>query len=152
MSYLNIYEAAKELNVSHTTIYNKLKNKEIYKTLKPFIKNVGNSKSISIEGIDILKSFINTKDNNLKQTPPNNDQTLNDSMFIPLQERVKQLEKDKDFLLNEINIKNELILAQSRQLENSQILLRDNQQKLLMLESKPTYKGFFKRLFKGQNS
>jgi len=54
MDYISIYEVAKQLNVSHTTIYKKLKNPEIYKHLELFIKISNKSKSISHEGIDIL--------------------------------------------------------------------------------------------------
>lgn len=158
MDYIRIYDVAKQLNVSHTTIYNKLKNKEIYKDLKPFIKKSGKSQYISIDGINILKNFITSKGFDFKENISDFSQScgnedtpnfinLQETLLLSLQDRIKELEKDKEYLIAELESRNKHIETQSRLLENSQVLLRESsQQKLLLLESKPI--GFFKRLFK----
>ena len=168
MDYLSVYEVANQLNVSHTTIYNKLNDKQIYKELKPFIKKNGKSKLISSEGIILLKKHINLKSTPEKDSKPgsnsfdkiperiedirisSNINDLQDSLITALQNQIKQLEKDKEFLKSELDAKNKHIETQARLLENSQILLKDQQQKILRLESKsePETKNFFKRLFK----
>jgi len=168
MDYKSVYEVANQLNVSHTTIYNKLNNKQIYKELKPFIKKKGKAKLISSEGIILLKKYINLKSTSEKSSKlesntfdkvterTENTATLSDinnlqeTLIASLQNQIKQLEKDNEFLKTELEAKNKHIETQARLLENSQILLRDQQQKILMLESesKTERKSLLKRFFR----
>ena len=71
-------------------------------------------------------------------------------MIASLQNQIKQLEKDNEFLKTELEAKNKHIETQARLLENSQILLRDQHQKILMLESesKTEKKSLLKRFFR----
>lgn len=148
MDYISVYEVANKLNVSHTTIYNKLNDKQIYKEIKPFIKKSGNTRLIGIEAINIIAKYINIKENDFTQEIKNDVQHQDKSLIESLESRIKELEKDKEYLRSEIEVKNKQIENNSRLLENSQILLRESQQKILMLESKPEPENFFKRLFK----
>ena len=148
MEYISVYEVANQLNVSHTTIYNKLNDKQIYKEIKPFIKKSGKTKLIGSEAISIIAKYINIKETELKHEIKNDIQHLDKSLIESLENRIKELEKDKEHLRSEIEVKNRQIENNSRLLENSQILLRESQQKILMLESKPEPENFFKRLFK----
>jgi len=153
MDYINIQEVAKKLNVSHTTIYNKLKNKEINKLLKPYMKKMNNVRYLNLEGIEILKDTIAVKDNKEKKNNTNsvkpfisNDESmllnLKGTLLDSLNERIIQLEKDKEYLKDQIDLKDKHIETQARLIENSQILLRD--QKLLM-ESKTNWWKFWKK-------
>ncbi|MEN8905601.1 MAG: hypothetical protein ABF289_06535, partial [Clostridiales bacterium] len=148
--YISIYEAAKKLQVSHTTIYNKLKDKEVYKELEPFIKKIKNTKYLKIKGLEILKKHF-------KETQINQPETLNtninaltnlqESFISSLQDRIKHLE-------NEVDIKNKHIETQAKLIENSQILLRDSQSLLKQLKQpkKNFLIGFLKKNKKEDSS
>jgi hypothetical protein len=71
MDKYTVYEVADILKTSHTTIYNKLNNKDIYKELRNFIIRQAKVRYVSREGIEILKKYINFKesDNKLRSEP-----------------------------------------------------------------------------------
>jgi hypothetical protein len=141
--YISIYDVAKKLQVSHTTIYNKLKDEEVYKDLEPFIKKIKNTKYLKLEGVNILRKYF--KDSLQSETTNSSDNNLNtinilqETLFSSLQDRIKHLEQ-------EIDIKNKHIETQAKLIENSQILLRENQSLLKQIE-KPK-KNFFASFFK----
>ena len=79
--------------------------------------------------------------------------SVNDQ-FTKLQEvYISDLQGQIEYLKSELDMKNRLITDHARMIENGQVLLRDNQQKLLLLEEqikeppaeKP--KGFLRKLF-----
>jgi hypothetical protein len=155
MDNYSVYEVANLLGTSHTTIYNKINNKEIYKELRNFIKKQGKSTIINSDGIDILKKYIPVKeslnkvDENfitesnepIKKTFDNTG--TKDSLEIykelidNLQSQISDLRNDKEKLFTEVE--------QQRLLhQNTQILLKQSQEKIYLLESKEQKK---KRLF-----
>jgi hypothetical protein len=141
--YINIYDIAKQLNVSHTTIYNKLKNKEIFIELKPFIKRIKKVRYIHKNGIDILKKHI-VRDSNSKKGIKNSinnqesfkENTLTETLLESLQERINSLEEDKKHLREELDLRNKHIETQAKLIENSQVLLRELKDPKLLVEDK----------------
>lgn len=149
MSYYSIYEVAKMLNTSHTTIYNKLKNKEVYKLIKKFIKIDGKTKSISADGIEILKehinhnksckddieSFIKVYKDDVNVSKDNNNQIIN-----ILEKQIQELQKDKQELYKQLQeekkIQGEVLFA-----------LRNEQERTRLLEEakRPWYKKLFNK-------
>lgn len=126
-----IKEAVQELKISKATFYNRI-NK--YKQdLKNEIYLKDGKKYISVHGLEILKSnsCLNSLDNCLdSENNTKNDETL---------------QKENDFLKNQLIEKDKQIQTLSRLIENSQILLKQEQQaKLLLIDSKE--KGIFSKL------
>lgn len=167
MDYISVYEVSKKLSVSHTTVYNKLKNDEVYKLMKPFIKKVVRSCYVRLDGVETLRKFINFRENSLNNSEnsdvfnlENPSPTMDESKFInftnnfteSLQTKIEQLEKENLYLKSELNIKNNQLDKQHNHIEqqaelikNSQILLLENQKKISMLEAPK--KTFFQRIF-----
>jgi hypothetical protein len=158
MDYINLYEVAKQLNVSHTTIYNKLKNKDIYKELKPFIKRINKVKHLHIEGIELLRQHIAIKDdskvgckvdlNNVSNNNSNEQynklmagiKDLQVNYITSLQDQIKQLENQVNEKDNQLNNKDEL-------LRNFQVLLKtEKETNVKLLQEKNT--SLWRKLFK----
>jgi predicted DNA-binding transcriptional regulator AlpA len=159
MKYLTVFEVAEKLGVTHTTIYNKLKNKEIYKSVKIHIKTVNNTRLFSDEIIEILRPHIVKKskkiviDDRKKNVDNINYLSLHESLISNLKDRITELEKDKDdlkkYIENQDKDKDDLkkhIETQARLIENSQVLLREAQKKLE--EPITKNKSFWKKIFK----
>jgi len=168
MEYISIYEVSKKLKTSHTTVYNKLKKDEVYKLMKPFIKKVGRSCYIGIDGIETLRKFINFKESDSINSenidfdnPENLNKMDNESKYINftgdftenLYKRIEQLENENLYLKSEINVKNEQIAKQHTHIEqqaelikNSQILLLESQKKISILEAPK--ENFLRRMLK----
>jgi MinD-like ATPase involved in chromosome partitioning or flagellar assembly len=138
-NYLSIYEVAKKLKVSHTTIYNKLKDKEVYNDLEPFIKKIKNTRYISIEGLEILRKYFKEINTSMNEKKEFNYDSLKEEFIKNLQDRIKHLE-------SEIETKNKHIETQAKLIENSQVLLKDSQNLLKQLK-KPKRK-FLSNLLK----
>jgi uncharacterized coiled-coil protein SlyX len=146
MDKYTVYEVANILQTSHTTIYNKMNNKEIYKELRNFIINQGKNRYISKEGIEILKKHVppkedsskvesrKNKENNVSiPTPLNNTnketfQEIDNKLIVEFKERIESLE-------NQLSVKDKQIESLLRQNENSQVLLKQQQDKIFFLES-----------------
>ena len=157
MEYYSIYEVAEMLNTSHTTIYNKLRNKDIYKVVKQYIKLAGKSKSVSMEGVEVLKEHISSCKVESKKVDPfiNNTETnYNDlessleskdkEIIDILQKQIESLTEDKERLYKQVEKEQELHY-------NTQILFKQETEKVLLLEDKQKnedFKGFWKRFFK----
>lgn len=152
-----ITEAAKQLQVSRVTVYKKI---ESIKDLKSHVKIKNNIKYIDDTGLDIIKlSMANNSDSKV-DTEEEIDEAVKQSnetyseQFTDLQDKyINSLQSQIEYLKNELEVKNKLISDQARMIENSQVLLRDNQQKILMLEDKVKEaaeikpKGFLKKIF-----
>lgn len=143
MEYTNIYDVAKQLKVSHTTIYNKLKNKDIYKVVKPHLKKIKRVTHVDKEGIDILKGYITIKDTKKNKAEPILEPNIKESFYhlqetllVNLQDRINQLENDKEYLKKELDSRNNHIETQAKLIENSQVLLREQKLLLESIEAK----------------
>jgi vacuolar-type H+-ATPase subunit I/STV1 len=123
-----IVEVAEKLGKSKTAIYNKLnENQGLF---KQHLKKIENVKVLDDDGIDILKDLfgLNEVETNV-ETGSSNPSSANDSSHIEkliseLESRIKYLEEENRKLLNN----------QSKQLENFQILLLNEQKKNKLLE------------------
>lgn len=136
--FLSIYEVASILGTSHTTIYKKIKNSDVYKRLEPFIKVYNGNKSISIEGVEILKQYIQTA----PTVKENADTTenLKETLINILQQQIADL---KDQLV----IKDKQLESQSELHRNTQLLLSQSQQKILYLEQSMKKQPWWKMIF-----
>ena len=164
------YEVANLLNVSHQTIYNRVKNKDIYKQVKPFIKNEGKHRYITSDGVDVLKKFIkidknfdndfdneevsnndNSVDNDrLGGCKINIDNEVNNELINVLKSQIDSLQEQLKIKDEHINNKDNQIDALIKINENNQVLLRDSQKKVELLEERntTTKKSFWSRLWK----
>ena len=150
-----VAELSKMLEVSKVTIYNKLNS--LKNDLKPYTKHKKGVIHIDDEGLLILKKDLglikvkSTLKSEEQFKGPNVDDNNGLSQFKDLNYLVKNLEKTLktgqeeyiNSLLDQIEIlklelqnKDAQINNTLRLLENSQILMREDKEKILMLESK----------------
>jgi hypothetical protein len=129
MDYLNYYEVAKQLKVSHTTIYNRLKDENIYEELKPHIKKIKNVMCIDNQGIELLKKYVTSKEINNKKDVNFTEgmKNLQINFITNLQEQNKQLQ-------NQIEEKDKQLNAKDELLRNFQILLKNEQENIKLLK------------------
>ncbi len=149
---------------SKVTIYNKV---NLLKTdLKPCIKRKNGVTYIDDKGVLIIKRDLgliedeNTLnyDEEFKEASPvdNNDlkqfkdiniliETLKETVKTGQEDYINSLLGQIELLKSELNKKDDQINNTLRLLENSQVLIKDNKEKILMLESKEEKekKGFF---------
>lgn len=123
MKQYTMSEVAKLLNVSRQTVYNKINSQD----LQPYIHDTDRGKILLEEGFQILKTMLGSTVN-LQSKP------VNDSKYI-------------DTLIDSLKSENEnlrrIVVDQSKQIENltklienSQVLLKHEQEKnALLLES-----------------
>jgi predicted transcriptional regulator YheO len=156
-----IYEVASVLGTSHTTIYNKLKNREIRKELKQFITRVGNKQYINVEGVNVLRQHIKVDSvvdsEHAPEQESNNFGNVGDingskvegegekftSRFTTLYER--QIEQ----LTEQLKAKDKQLETLLRLNENNQSLIMQAQKRLEILEqdsraSKSIWRKFWK--------
>jgi len=142
-----VYEVANILKISHQTIYNKLKNKAIFKELKQFIKQEGKHKYISVEGIEVLKKHLNVykkMDNDFDNVKPaDNDMNVDNEHLRDSKARVdielidnlkSQIEYLKEHTKQQLEAKDKQIDNLMRLNENNQSLLMQTQKKIELLE------------------
>lgn len=165
-----VAELSDMLGFSKVTIYNKINS--LKTDLKPYIKHKKGVTYIDDKGVLIIKrdlglnqdeSTLNSNDD-FKVEDPVNDEDLKG--FKELNILVKTLKKEVktgqddytnslldqiELLKSELNKKDDQINNTLRLLENSQILLRENKEKIVMLENKEkekkkfSFKGLFSR-------
>lgn len=70
MNKYTVYQVADMLKTSHTTVYKKLNNKDIYKRLQRFISKDGRHTYLSGEGVEVLKNYIQLKEEFIKSLEP----------------------------------------------------------------------------------
>lgn len=139
----SVQEASKLLNISRVTIYNKI---DKVKDLHAHIKVKNNTKFITPEGIELIRQSI--IDNNqskafaseqtINQEIPeqkqdtsrvvNGSKPLQDDVIKLLKEQILDLQKDKENLHNRLE-------QQMNQHQNTQVLLRQAQDQVFLLES-----------------
>lgn len=130
-----VYEVAKILNVSHTTIYRALRKgeKEVSAEL---VCVIDGCKFVTDSGLSYLRSVYPNSDFS-KDSEPKSSQ--NQSSIVS--SLLKQLEQ-KDIQLAEKDLQISQLIEQAR---NYQILLKTQQDKFLMIEDKKP--NFLVRLF-----
>jgi hypothetical protein len=146
LDYISIQDISEKLNISRVTVYNKLKNKNIYKELKPYLKRIKKVQYIHKDGIEILKKHITVKNNSKKVENINLefDSTKEKKQIIDsinnlqvnytnsLLDRIKQLEeqlqiKDKQ-LQNQLLEKDKQLQNKDDIIKNFQVLLKNEQE------------------------
>lgn len=159
-----IFEVADKLEVSKVTIYNKIK--VLNKDIKPFIHKLKGVTYIDETGIEIIKANLDSKNtlNNFKTNSNSNNSDMSEDADIinrlnTFNESVTALNKDyisslKDQISNlqkELDIKNNQLESKDKLIENFQVLMKDDKEKILLLEdqvvSQSSKKNIFKRLF-----
>lgn len=138
MSY-TVAEVAELTELSKVSIYNKLKLKEF----KPYVSKRKNITYIDDTGLKMIKDSLNADINDFKGfNDINIDNTIND-YIEPLEgvlnikdDFINYLKEENERLWNELEEKNNQINTLNKLIENSQILLKDkeNKQDLLQLE------------------
>ena len=148
MNYYTVYEVAEMIGTTHTTIYNKFKNKEVYKLLRKCIKVEGKARLINEEGVEILKGYINPKkiskvsgesSRNEDKVDSKDSSMLNDVVIMSLKDQIEDLKNDKQELYKQLEQERRLqaeYLLTSRQEKESLVKLLDEAQK-------PWYKRVF---------
>lgn len=171
-----IEQLSKDLDVSKITIYNKLKL--LNDKLTNHISKENNITYIDKIGANIIKKSISPKKLKrdmtikLKQEHEENQQEqqeeeIKESKLINLlqkqiedlrqdkESQIADLKRDKEELIKQLSIKDEQIKESSRLQENTQILLRQSQERLYLLEQKEVSvhpeqeekKSWFKKIF-----
>lgn len=147
----SILEVSKKLNISKVTVYKKINS---VKGLTEFITVKNNVKYINEEGFEFLKELtvnhVNSK--GLKgvnsEDKKNNVEGIEYKAFNYLQEdyinTLKKQIEEKDRQLEE---KDKIIKKQMELNENNQVLLRQEKERLMLLEANNN-KSFWKRIFK----
>ncbi|RBP57161.1 hypothetical protein DES36_1324 [Alkalibaculum bacchi] len=126
-----IVEVAEKLGKSKTAIYNKLnENKGLF---RQHLKKIENVKVLDDKGLEILMGLFGLKEieidiesNSLSSTSTNDSISI-ETLVSELKDRIKYLEEE-----NKEN--KQLLNNQSKQLENFQILLLNEQKKNKLLE------------------
>lgn len=133
-----VKDIAEELQVSRPTVYNHLK--KLKKDIKPFMYKKKGMTYLEPEGLELIKESINgTTDykENLKAESDRQDidpetkellSNLNSKIDSLENEYIASLKQQIDRLQDELDRKNS-------QFENFQILLKQNQERILELES-----------------
>jgi len=156
------------LGVSTSAVYKKIRK---FKTdLEPHIKEINGSKTLSNTGVKTLASKYDEfkKNKLLSLLVVNQEETIESSEpsdtfsskasnsvqnhYETSKKLIENYDKTIELLKDQINIKDDLISTQSRQLENFQVLLKQSSDEILLLESNTTEdltkQSFFKKVFK----
>lgn len=150
-----VAEISNMLGFSKATIYNKINSLET--ALKPCIKSKKGITHINEEGISIIKrdlgliedeTTLNSEDKFKEQGAGDNIglkefqeirilvETLEKTIETGQKDYINSLLEQNELLKLELNKKDEQINNTLRLLENSQILMKDSKEKILMLENK----------------
>lgn len=127
-----VLEIADKLNTSKATVYRKLKL-----IGEEHIKIENKQKYIDDEGFELIKKAIENKNEvkeNIKQTNTRIEDKENE-LSIKHDKYIKNLEEEIDYLREEMQLKNNLLKEQSKQIHNSQLLLLESQRKGTILEN-----------------
>lgn len=146
-----VAEVSDMLGFSKVTIYNKVKS--LKTDLKTCIKHEKGIMLINEEGLLIIKRDLgliedeNTLNNDGDFKVGNNDlkqfkefnmlvKTLENTVKTGQENYINSLLEQIELLKSELNKKDDQINNTLRLLENSQVLIKDNKEKILMLETK----------------
>ena len=137
METFTISEISKKLTVSKQCISKKLKT--LNEELKPFIIIKNNIKYLNQEGLDIINNNLNP-DNNL-----NDLNNLNNVLIESYKNQIEDLKNKHNEHVNDLNKMIKHLQTDSNNknelLKNMQILLKEEQNKTKLLETKK--QGFF---------
>jgi len=146
---LRVVEIAGKIGKSKTAIYNKINENQAL--FKPYIKKVEGVKMIDTEGFNLLLKLFNLNDveTDLENNTINSNNTNALSEIILVKnEIINELKNQINYLEQQSQKKDELIDNQSRQLENFQVLLKQEQSKALYIGENIQTKRFWERIFK----
>lgn len=122
MEWYPISKASKELNVSRQSIYNKLKDTKIVE-LKNNVKETEKGKMINTKGLEVLRKIFNDYLEQKANAKVESKTTVNDNKVELL---IETLQKENEYL-------KEQLTKQIQMTENSQILLKNEQEKSKLL-------------------
>lgn len=139
MQEYTIKEALEELNISRATLYNRLKLSS--KKLKEHITIKDGKKYISQIGIEILKDNTSIDENDVNKS----SEDINNRNFeFDLLKENEFLKSQIEFLQSQMLMKDDQIKTLFTLVENSQVLLKNEQQtRLLESVEHETKKSFF---------
>jgi septal ring factor EnvC (AmiA/AmiB activator) len=133
--YYSVSEVSKQLNVSKVTIYKKI-NK--VNGLKKHVKHLKTGQCLTEEGFKILKNSLELTGGSKplqESIPDNQHDTYSETVLIVYKQLIESMEKqisdlkdDRQKLYEQMSIKDEQISSLTRLNENTQILLRQEQQ------------------------
>lgn len=149
-TFESITELAEHLNISRKTLYQRAKKHNIALTGK-----------YSTEEIEKLSSRVSPTVTPNKGNSKQQKVTDDSNTIIELKEQIKAINLDKDFLRQEIQVKNSQINQLNKQVDQAQQLqliaeqrLNDEHQKVIELSERQNNdqpkKGFWARLFSGE--
>lgn len=143
----SIAEISDKLGYSRVTIYNKVK--VLKDDLKDYLKYLNGTTYIDEEGFLIIKNSFNLKENDINENENidiNNDSgalnALNNILKTGQEEYIDSLKDQIEFLKGELSKKDDQLNNTLRLLENSQVLIRENKEKILELETYEKKKSF----------
>jgi predicted oxidoreductase (fatty acid repression mutant protein) len=141
-----IKQAAEKLKVSRQSIYNKIDSQQ----MKAFVINGQKGKLIKEEGLEVLANLINSPSDSKKDST--SDSKQEESLTSVLQVKddyIRSLKEQLSDYKEQLSKKDEQIETLSRLTENTQILLKVEQEKLLALENQDQKRkrSFLNRLF-----
>jgi len=145
-----ILEVSRQLSISRQAVYKKL---ETMPELKPHIKIKNNTKYISEQGLELLRQSLNLVNQSTDSQPETkivDTETANlcsakgtsdnQALIEALQKQITDLQSDKQKLYTQVE-------NLTRLNENSQILLKSSNDRLIMIEAKTQQKkGIFERI------
>lgn len=139
-----VIEVAEKLGKSRTAIYDKLNNNK--GLFKDHLKKVEGVRHIDNEGVEILKELFGLKVEHGTKQEEQQGENVSSSMDLlikEMQSRINYLEKQNEDTM-------QILKDQTKQLENFQVLLLNEQNKLLSYTEKPK-KSWLDRFRKQQN-
>jgi hypothetical protein len=142
--YYSISEVSKRLKVSKVTIYKKIAK---VNELRNHVKQLKEGKCITTEGIEILKQSLSVnqyvKPSQQELKPEEGNQETATELIVykrlteTLEKQVNELKEDKENLYGQLGIKDKQIESLARLNENAQVLLKQQQDKILLIENPP---------------
>jgi|LGOV01.1.fsa_nt_gb transposase len=130
----SVKEISEILNVSKVTIYNDLKR--FKSELKPYLTTRNKVKYLSQDGLDKLSSLKQLN----SEVKTDFNHTLNDDIEIELRERLNDSKEELKFLKGQLEIGQKQLENSQRLHEHTQILLKQSQEKNMLLESQKNEK------------
>lgn len=142
-----IAQIANEIGVSRQAVHKKVTG-TLSSSLQGFTKKIDGVLHVNDEGQNIIKSsFFKSKSDG----SVNSDVNKNLHVDVNLTPLVDSLNKQLEYLQQQLNSKDEQILSLQKLLENQQVLLKQEQDKnVLFLESSKGKKTIFQRLFRNK--
>lgn len=134
-----VAEVSEQLGVSKQTIYTKLNT--FKKDLKPYIRIQNNTRYIESEGIEIIKNSIQANQfnsSNLKYDESEDEleelRVLKNEYFQDLKQQIEYLKVELEKRDRQLESKDKQIISLNDLVRNSQVLLKQEQEKKLLMQ------------------